>query len=85
MKQFTPILLFFLLLLSCSSDDGKISFTLLQLNDVYEISSIQGGKFGGMARVETLHQDLLAENKNTLLVMAVDFLNPSLIGTMKYK
>ena len=85
MKQFTPILLFFLLLLSCSSDDGKISFTLLQLNDVYEISSIQGGKFGGMARVETLHQDLLAENKNTLLVMAGDFLNPSLIGTMKYK
>ena len=86
MKHFKPILFFLitLIVLSCSSDDGKISFTLLQLNDVYEISSIQGGKFGGMSRVETVHQELLEKNKNTLLVMAGDFLNPSLIGTMKY-
>ncbi len=84
MKKFKLLLAFLVLLSSCSTDDGKISFTLLQLNDVYEISSIQGGKFGGMARVETLHQELLAKNKNTLLVMAGDFLNPSLIGTMKH-
>ena len=86
MKYFKSILFFLstLLVLSCSSDDGKISFTLLQLNDVYEISSIQGGKFGGMARVKTIHKELLKENKNTMLVMAGDFLNPSLIGTMKY-
>ena len=85
MKYFKPILFFLstLLVLSCSSDDGKISFTLLQLNDVYEISSIQGGKFGGMARVETIHKKLLKENKNTMLVMAGDFLNPSLLGGMK--
>ena len=79
-------ILFFLsalLLLSCSSDDDKISFTLLQLNDVYEISSIQGGNFGGMARVETIHKELLKENENTMLVMAGDFLNPSLLGGMK--
>ena len=71
MKHFKPILFFLitLIVLSCSSDDGKISFTLLQLNDVYEISSIQGGKFGGMSRVETVHQELLEKNKNTLLVM----------------
>jgi len=86
MKYFKSILFFLstLVVLSCSSDEGKISFTLLQLNDVYEISSIQGGKFGGMARVKTIHKELLKENKNTLLVMAGDFLNPSLIGTMKY-
>ena len=84
MKKFKLLLAFLVLLSSCSKDDGKISFTLLQLNDVYEISSIQGGKFGGMARVETLHQELLSKNKNTLLVMAGDFLNPSLIGTMKH-
>lgn len=84
MKKIKLLLAFLVLLSSCSTDDGKISFTLLQLNDVYEISSIQGGKFGGMARVETLHKELLAKNKNTLLVMAGDFLNPSLIGTMKH-
>jgi 2',3'-cyclic-nucleotide 2'-phosphodiesterase (5'-nucleotidase family) len=72
------------ILLSCSKDDGKIDFTFLQLNDVYEIAPIQGGEFGGMARVETVHQELLQENKNTLLVMAGDFLNPSLLGTVKY-
>ncbi len=85
MKYFKPILFFLsaLVILSCSSDDGKISFTLLQLNDVYEISSIQGGNFGGMARVETIHKELLKENENTMLVMAGDFLNPSLLGGMK--
>ena len=72
-----------LFLLSCSKDDGVIEFNFLQLNDVYEIAPIQGGKFGGMARVETIHKELLNENKNTLLVLAGDFLNPSLLGTLK--
>ena len=51
---------------------------------MYEIAPIQGGEFGGMARVETVHQQLLQENKNTMLVMAGDFLNPSLLGTVTY-
>jgi len=76
-------LISFSFIISCKNDDQKIDFTFLQLNDVYEISSIQGGKFGGLARVETIHQQLLQENKNTLLVMAGDFLNPSLLGTLK--
>ncbi|MFK8060829.1 MAG: bifunctional UDP-sugar hydrolase/5'-nucleotidase, partial [Polaribacter sp.] len=43
----------------------------------------QGGEFGGMARVETIHQELLKQNKNTMLFMAGDFFNPSLLGTIK--
>ncbi|WP_298781450.1 bifunctional metallophosphatase/5'-nucleotidase [uncultured Polaribacter sp.] len=70
-------------LFSCKKDDGKIDFTFLQLNDVYEIAPIQGGEFGGMARVETVHKELLKENKNTMLFLAGDFLNPSLLGTLK--
>ncbi|MGB1042387.1 MAG: bifunctional metallophosphatase/5'-nucleotidase [Tenacibaculum sp.] len=62
---------------------GKTYFNILQINDVYEIAPIQGGKFGGMARVETVRQNLLKEDKNTMTVLAGDFLNPSLIGTMK--
>ncbi|TXD49458.1 bifunctional metallophosphatase/5'-nucleotidase [Polaribacter sp. IC073] len=90
--KFTKALFYFLsisILISCSSvketkkDDGKIDFTFLQLNDVYEIAPIQGGEFGGMARVAKVHKDLLKENKNTMLFMAGDFLNPSLIGTLK--
>ena len=85
MKQIKSILYFLAitLLWSCNKDDGKIDFTFLQLNDVYEIAPIQGGKFGGMARVETVHKDLLKENPNTMLVLAGDFLNPSLLGTIK--
>lgn len=77
-------ILFVTAILSCSKDDGKIDFTFLQVNDVYEIAPIQGGKFGGMARVETVHKELIKENLNTMLVMAGDFLNPSLLGTVKY-
>jgi len=65
-------------------DDGKISFTFLQLNDVYEIAPLEGGKAGGMARVEYVHQELLKENPNTFMFMAGDFLNPSLLGAIKY-
>ena len=79
LSYFLSIVLFF----SCNKDDGKIDFTFLQINDVYEIAPIQGGEFGGLARVETVHKKLLAENKNTMLFMAGDFLNPSLIGTIK--
>ena len=64
-------------------EKDKSYFTILQLNDVYEIAPIQGGKYGGMARVETVHQELLKEDKKTILVLAGDFLNPSLLGTMK--
>ena len=83
--KFTKLLLVaaIMLLSSCNQDDHKIDFTFLQLNDVYEIAPIQGGEFGGMARVETVHQELLKENNNTMLFMAGDFLNPSLIGTIK--
>ena len=76
---------FSLLLLSCSQDDGKLSFNIIQVNDVYEIAAIQNEQFGGMARVETIKQELLKKNKNTLLMIAGDFLNPSLLGTMKYE
>ncbi|ARV14031.1 bifunctional metallophosphatase/5'-nucleotidase [Polaribacter sp. SA4-12] len=76
-------LLSILFLSSCNKDDNKIDFTFLQLNDVYEIAPIQGGEFGGMARVETVHKELLEENPNTMLFLAGDFLNPSLLGTIK--
>ena len=71
------------IIISCANDDGKIDFTFLQLNDVYEIAPIQGGAYGGMARVETVHKELLKENPNTMLFLAGDFLNPSLLGSIK--
>ena len=94
MKQPIYILSFLLLLISCSSkksivnnpnDDGLIEIVFLHINDVYEIAPLEGGKKGGMARVATLKKQLLKENPNTLTILSGDFLNPSVIGTLKYK
>jgi len=82
MKKIFSLILF-IFLISCNKDDHKINITLLQLNDVYEIAPLEGGKVGGMARAETIHKQLLQKNPNTFMVMAGDFLNPSLIGTIK--
>ncbi|NJN35215.1 MAG: hypothetical protein HC817_14170 [Saprospiraceae bacterium] len=65
--------------------DGKVEWIFLHLNDVYEIAPLGGGKLGGLARVATLRKQLLTENPNTFTVMAGDFLNPSLIGTLKHE
>lgn len=66
-------------------EDGKVEWIFFQVNDVYEIAALDGGKLGGMARIATLRKQLLKENPNTYTVMAGDFLNPSLIGTLKYQ
>lgn len=60
-----------------------IEFTILQINDVYEIAPIEGGAAGGLARVAQIQKDLLKENPNTISVLAGDFLSPSLIATLK--
>ncbi|MFT5166428.1 MAG: 5'-nucleotidase/UDP-sugar diphosphatase [Saprospiraceae bacterium] len=67
-----------------STDDGLIDVIFLQINDVYEIAPLEGGKTGGMARVATLKKQLKKSNPNTLTVLSGDFLNPSVIGTLKY-
>ncbi len=60
-----------------------VEVTLLQINDVYEIGPVEGGKSGGLARVATIRKRLLAENPNTFTVLAGDFLSPSALGTAK--
>lgn len=70
---------------SQSTDDGQIDFTFLQLNDVYEIAPLEGGKVGGMARVATLRKKLIKENSNTYTFLAGDFLSPSLLSTIKHE
>lgn len=83
-------LLFLIIVLSfvivgCKEDPSKyeITFKLVQLNDVYEIGSLSGGKYGGMDRVTYVRDSIKKENPNTYMFMAGDFLNPSLLGTIK--
>lgn len=83
-------ILFFLLtvlIASCSgprSSIGKsVEITIIQLNDVYEIAPIDGGRYGGMARVAHVIREEKEKNPNTLAIVAGDFLSPSLLGTLK--
>ncbi|MEZ4884122.1 MAG: bifunctional metallophosphatase/5'-nucleotidase [Chitinophagales bacterium] len=66
-------------------DDGMIEVVFLQMNDVYEIAPLEGGKVGGLARVATIREQLLKENPLVITVLAGDFLSPSLIGTLKFE
>jgi len=84
----------FLVLLSTSScslfrnstkDDKKIEVIFVQVNDVYEIAPLAGGKEGGMARVASLKNKYKQKNQNTFLVMAGDFLSPSVYNSLQYQ
>jgi 2',3'-cyclic-nucleotide 2'-phosphodiesterase (5'-nucleotidase family) len=68
-----------------TTDDGKITVSFVQINDVYEIAPLSGGKEGGMARVATLKKQYLAKNPNTYLVIAGDFLSPSVYNSLQYQ
>ena len=59
----------------------QVKFTILQANDVYEMSPVNGGRYGGLARVKTLMDELRAENPNFISVLAGDLFSPSAIGT----
>jgi 5'-nucleotidase len=55
--------------------------TILQLNDVYSITPVDGG-IGGLARVATLKQKLAASGRRPFLMLAGDFLSSSVESTV---
>lgn len=61
---------------------GRHTITVLSINDVYQISPVNG--LGGFARVKTLVDLAKKENPNTIFTLSGDFLSPSLMsGLMK--
>ncbi|SRX55533.1 bifunctional UDP-sugar hydrolase/5'-nucleotidase [Aequorivita sp. CIP111184] len=62
---------------------GAITLKFVQINDVYEIAPLNGGEYGGLARVAHIRDSIKERFPNTYLFLAGDFLNPSLIGTLK--
>jgi 5'-nucleotidase/UDP-sugar diphosphatase len=60
-----------------------VRLTLLQLNDIYEITPVSGGKEGGLARVATIEKELRTENPKTYTIVAGDLLSPSALGTAR--
>lgn len=85
-RSFAAFFLCLMLLSQATFAQGKkniVEFTFVQINDVYEIAPLENGTIGGMARVTTLKQNLVKANPNTYLFLAGDFVNPSVLGTVK--
>jgi 5'-nucleotidase len=55
--------------------------TIVHLNDVYQISPVDGGKRGGLARVATLVKEVERQSPHTIFMLAGDFLAPSVLST----
>src|SRR5690554_4726591 len=68
-----------------NKDDGQIDIVFVQVNDVYEIAPLSGGKEGGVARIASLKKQEKEKNKNTFLVMGGDFVSPSIYNSLKYE
>ncbi|WP_026450750.1 bifunctional metallophosphatase/5'-nucleotidase [Aequorivita capsosiphonis] len=62
---------------------GAVTLKFVQMNDVYEIAPLNGGEYGGLARVAHIRDSIKEQFPNTYLFLAGDFLNPSLLGTVK--
>src|SRR5574341_560452 len=62
--------------------ERSVRLTILQLNDLYDITPVEKGKKGGLARVATLRDRIAAESPHTVFVLAGDFLSPSTMSSM---
>jgi 2',3'-cyclic-nucleotide 2'-phosphodiesterase (5'-nucleotidase family) len=65
-----------------TAQERSDTLCILQLNDIYEIGALDQGRSGGMARVATIVKQHEARYQ-TLVVVAGDFVSPSVIGTTK--
>lgn len=63
-----------------SSPRTHAPLTILQINDVYSTVPVDGA--GGLSRVATLKQQLVSAGRTPLLVLAGDFLSPSVASSV---
>jgi len=78
-------LIAFLILLVCSVYGQTSEVVFIQMNDVYEIAPLEGGKYGGLARVKTVIDKVKQTNPYTYVILSGDFISPSALGTSTYE
>jgi 5'-nucleotidase len=83
MKVARTTALVIVLFCACLCAAQTVSFTLVHVNDVHDITPAAGGKGGGIARLATLKKQLLCEDANTFLILAGDHFSPSAIASAK--
>ena len=69
------------LVLPTTPSDTPLTFTILQMNDVYELLPLANGTRGGLARVAYIRSLLQQSDPATLTVFAGDLLSPSALSS----
>lgn len=70
-----------LVLAACATTHPRPAhFKILQVNDVYKIEGLEGGRSGGLARVRTLREHLASDGSTVLLLHAGDLIYPSVMS-----
>ncbi len=75
MHPFVALLFAFFPTLAAAGQEVRV--TLLHINDVYQISPVDKGARGGLARLATLKKQVQADSPHTLLLFGGDTLSPS--------
>jgi len=76
------LILLALVVAPVSAQTGAV-VTILHFNDVYEITPVEGGNAGGLARVAAFRARLKAQHPALLTTLGGDYLSPSALGTAK--
>ncbi len=63
--------------------NGPATFTILHFNDVYEITPIEAGRAGGLARVARFRAELKTKVPALLTTLGGDYVSPSALGTAR--
>src|SRR5688572_2673216 len=62
---------------------GGDAIHILHFNDVYEITPVEAGKSGGLARVAALRRSLRDAFPSLITTLGGDFISPSALGTAR--
>ena len=71
------------LLLVAPAAWAQATVTILHFNDVYEITPVDAGKAGGLARLARFRAGLKAQHPELITMLGGDYLSPSALGTAR--
>ena len=66
-----------------AQQQAAATVTFLHFNDVYEITPVEAGQAGGLARVAHLRAALKAQHPQLITTLGGDYVSPSALGTAR--
>jgi 5'-nucleotidase len=66
-----------------AAQPASATVTILHFNDVYEITPVEAGHTGGLARLARFRATLKAQHPNLITTLGGDYVSPSALGTAR--